>query len=226
MALVARRRLEFPLFVKPARLDASIAVTQASYVRDVGELRRQVDALVGASVGGVVVEEYLPGPEINVSAWSGHEGVTYATSCIDFSGFRDELIRVVTYDCKWVEDSEEYCARSVAATEILDGVSIAAAVLAARRGLAALGVHGYARVDLRFDATGSPCVMDINPNPDLHPDAGYALSLACSGHDYATVIEGILMAAKELHHDRVPSPRTQRPGAARGLASGYPRVQP
>ena len=40
-----------------------------------------------------------------------------------------------------------------------------------------LGLRGWARVDVRVDESGRPWVLEINANPCLAPDAGFAAAL-------------------------------------------------
>lgn len=216
VAYATRRMLRFPLFVKPARLDASIAISQASLVHDVEQLAHQVDALHRADVTHIVVEEYMPGAECNIAFCPSPKGPITAASCIDFSAFGPELAPIVTYDCKWVEGSAEYSARSVPAEDLLDGPTIAAATRVARAAVRAIGAVGPARVDLRLDAHGQPRVLDVNPNPDLSADAGFALSLRRAGLEYPAIIEAILDDAILRHRHADPpvrAPRSPRPAA-------------
>lgn len=213
--LVARERLEYPLFVKPARLDASLGVTQSSFVRDRSELSRQVEEVSRLGDGRAVVEEYLPGPEINVSVWPDPSSGLCAASCIDFSSFPRHLVPIVTYACKWEEGHEEYSAWSVPASQLVESSIIELAIETARRAVAAIGAHAYARVDLRLDANGTPCVMDINPNPDLHPQAGFALSLRAQGIDYPSMLEGVVDAALERHNHEISRVLRRRPRSSR-----------
>jgi D-alanine-D-alanine ligase len=54
------------------------------------------------------------------------------------------------------------------------------------------GLSGYARVDCRVDAEGKPWVLEINVNPCLSPDAGFAAAAACRGLDLAAVLRRII----------------------------------
>jgi D-alanine-D-alanine ligase len=49
-------------------------------------------------------------------------------------------------------------------------------------------LDGYARVDLRIDESGRPWVLEINANPCLSPDAGFAAALAQAGIAYGDAI--------------------------------------
>jgi len=56
-------------------------------------------------------------------------------------------------------------------------------------------LRGWARVDLRMEASGSLQVLDVNPNPCLAPDAGFAAALARAGIAFGEAIEAIVADA-------------------------------
>ena len=59
-----------------------------------------------------------------------------------------------------------------------------------------LELDGYARVDFRVTADGEPLVLEINTNPGIAPDAGFAAAAARAGIRYDQLIERILDAAR------------------------------
>jgi D-alanine-D-alanine ligase len=101
----------------------------------------------------------------------------------------------VTYDCKWNEDSPEYAAVSRPVAHLLAPELLAELDHQARAALAAIGSTSYARVDMRLGSDGLPRVIDLNPNCDLHPEAGMAIAAASAGLSYADLIETIALAA-------------------------------
>src|SRR5262245_29885569 len=54
------------------------------------------------------------------------------------------------------------------------------------------GLSGYARFDFRVDPTGKPFVIDVNPNPFLAPDAGFAADAAEAGFSFQDLIGRIV----------------------------------
>ncbi|MFZ3056642.1 MAG: hypothetical protein WA098_07795, partial [Smithella sp.] len=54
-------------------------------------------------------------------------------------------------------------------------------------------LRGYARVDFRVDNNGKPWVLEINTNPCLSPDAGFAAALAQANIQYHDAI-GLILA--------------------------------
>jgi len=72
----------------------------------------------------------------------------------------------------------------------------------AYKAFSALSGTGYGRVDLQCDEKGHPCVVDVDPNCDLHPAGGLTVGAKIMGWDYATLIASLLEHA--LHtHERV-----------------------
>ena len=88
---------------------------------------------------------------------------------------------------KWDPLSPEF-AQTVPVLCQLDRDTEAEVVRAATNAFAALGCRDYGRVDLRLTAEGRPYVIDVNPNCDLHPKAGYAVAAAAAGVGYEELV--------------------------------------
>ena len=112
---------------------------------------------------------------------------------MEFVEFPSTKPAIVGYAAKWDADSFEYrnTVRSF-------GVEAALAVRAERLALACwelFALDGYARVDFRVDGSGLPFVLEVNANPCLSPDAGFAAALAQAGIGYAEAIGWLLADA-------------------------------
>jgi len=191
--------LPLPAFVKPARVDGSIGIDAGSLCADREALITRVNHLACHLPGPFLVEEYLPGKEINVSLFPAADDVetlAVAMTEIDFSPLAPELPRFVTYDGKWNPTSAEYASRSVPA-QLAPALRDEVEALA-RRAFCALGGSGYGRVDMRLDSAGRPCVIDVNPNNDLSPEAGLALAAASVGVSYEQLIGSIVRHGYEV----------------------------
>ncbi|MCB9730309.1 MAG: D-alanine--D-alanine ligase [Deltaproteobacteria bacterium] len=184
--------LGWPLFVKPARVDGSIGIDQGSVVYDLPALQARVERLLAHLGGPCLVEDFLPGPELNVAILGDPNGPVAVTT-IDFGEAAG--LGIVTYDCKWTPGTPDYDARSVPATGRFSEALLDQARSSARRAFLAIGGTSYGRVDLRLSAAGLPSVIDVNPNPDLHPDAGLAIAARDAGLDYPSLVERILRRA-------------------------------
>jgi D-alanine-D-alanine ligase len=57
------------------------------------------------------------------------------------------------------------------------------------------GLTGFARVDFRVKEDGMPLILEINTNPCISPDAGFAAAAAQAGLSYEALIEAIVEAA-------------------------------
>jgi D-alanine-D-alanine ligase len=53
-------------------------------------------------------------------------------------------------------------------------------------------LHGYARADMRVDADSRIFVLEINANPCLSPNAGFAAAVAQVGITPAQMVQRIL----------------------------------
>jgi D-alanine-D-alanine ligase len=154
-----------------------------------------------AELGGDwFAEEFVPGRELNVALIAGRSGPrALPVAEIRFDAFPADKPRIVGYAAKWHSDSFEYqnTPRSFAVEPEL-------AEQLRRLALdcwALFRLEGYARVDFRVDERGSPWVLEVNANPCLSPDAGFAAALAEAGIGYeaavATLIDDALARASK-----------------------------
>ena len=100
---------------------------------------------------------------------------------------------MVGFRAKWQEDSEEY-RNTPRRFEFVPGDTPLLAELEnlARRCWHLFHLAGYARVDFRVDPDGRPFVLEVNTNPCLSPDAGFAAALDRAGISYNHGIRRIL----------------------------------
>lgn len=167
------RRGGFPCIVKPASEDGSAGIRTSSICADADELQRARARIAGP----VVVEEFLAGREFAVSLWGPRDP---EWSTIGEVVFRNGL-QLISYAAKWEPESRDYANSPVMYDVPLDD-GLRDAILASARGAwKALGLRGYARVDVRLNADDVPCVLDVNPNPDLTPGSGIHRAAAVAG---------------------------------------------
>ena len=55
---------------------------------------------------------------------------------------------------------------------------------------------GYARIDVRLDERGAPFILEVNANPCLAPDAGFAATADVAGLRFEELIAMIVAAAR------------------------------
>ena len=220
----------FPLIVKPSREDASVGISRESVVWTRAALEQRVSYVLGRYHQPVLVERYIDGREIYVSMLSRADGApqVFPFYEIDFSEMPPDRPRIVSFEGKWVESSEEYRGtKPVRCADLPPELSerIAATALTAFQ---ALELRDYARVDIRLAADGVPYVIDVNPNCDLSDVAGgFSKAAKAGGMSYEQVIMQIIeMAlARKPNADTIPlaarsrnARRTHRPG--RAIAAG------
>jgi D-alanine-D-alanine ligase len=103
--------------------------------------------------------------------------------------------RIVGYAAKWDEHAPEYraTARVFPLLSTHEDQQLRDVV---RQCWSAFGLSGYARVDLRLDSDGKPWVLEINANPCLTRDAGFAAAAMQAGIGYERLIERVVRAAR------------------------------
>ncbi|MBY0527133.1 MAG: ATP-grasp domain-containing protein [Gemmataceae bacterium] len=189
------RRLEWPVIVKPATQDASVGLDHGSVVSDPQHLQQRVEHLLRTYGPPVLVEEFIPGRELSVGLIEAPELRPLPVSEVLFIDRAPGTWAIVTYDAKWNTESPDYlstpprCPADVSEelTDRLNDLAMQAFRL--------LGGRGFARVDFRVRADGRPYILEVNPNPDFSPAAGFANGLRAAGLNHADFTVSLVQAA-------------------------------
>lgn len=183
--------------VKPLWEDASIGMDDESVVAGFGAVPARLLAKQARRPGRWFAERFIDGREINVALLAGPTGPeVLPVPEIEFVDFPAGKPRIVGYAAKWFEDSFE--CRNTRRRFVDRNVEAALCERVgrlARDCWEAFGLAGYARVDFRVDAAGTPWILEVNANPCISPDAGFAAAAAEAGIAYREAIARIVAAA-------------------------------
>jgi D-alanine-D-alanine ligase len=153
--------------------------------------------------GDWFAEEFVPGRELNVALLAERSGPrALPVAEIRFDAFPADKPRILGYAAKWDTESFEY--RNTPRTFAVEPALAASLQRLALDCWALFRLDGYARVDFRLDEHGAPWVLEVNANPCLSPDAGFAAALAEAGIGYEAALATLIDDALER------APRTRR----------------
>jgi len=184
----------WPVIVKPEAEDASLGIDQGSVAESPEKLGEAVARLRAKHEGDILLEAYLPGREFNVGviALPEPEALLVAEIVYDLP---PGSWPILTYDAKWAVGSLEdrgsvpRCPASID-RQLAEELSRLAVL-----GFRAIGCRDYARVDFRLDEAGRPMILEVNPNPDIGPGAGWSRALVASGRDYDATLAALVNQA-------------------------------
>jgi D-alanine-D-alanine ligase len=176
--------LKFPLMVKPNNEDASLGIYPESVVHDEEHLRQQIRRILDNYKQPAIVESFIDGREFNVSVMQDGAVRPLPVSEIDFSRMPKDLPRICGYEAKWFEDHPLYQKTPPVCPAPVDDELRQKLQATAVEAFRTMGCRDYARVDFRVDAKGRIFILEVNPNPDISLNAGYARALGAAGIKY------------------------------------------
>ncbi len=142
-------------------------------------------------------EPYVAGREFNLSVLAAESGPQVLPPAeIDFTAYPADKPQIVGYQAKWDEASFEYHH-----TPRRFDFPPSDSQLLAELGQLAIGcwhqfgLRGYARVDFRVDGQGRPWILEVNSNPCLSLDAGFAAAVERAEMTYDEAIRQIVQDA-------------------------------
>ena len=200
-AVLGRPPDDGPWIVKSVFEHASLGLDDSSVVRGAAAAARILDARRAEFGGTWFAERFVPGRELNVAVIAAPDGPRMLPVAeLKFEGYPADKPAIVGYAAKWDVDSFEY-RHTVRSFDVEPALAARATQLA----LACwelFALDGYARVDFRVDATGMLFVLEVNANPCLSPDAGFAAALEQAGVAYDAAIGWLIADARRRVHGR------------------------
>lgn len=186
------KELTFPLIVKSISEEASLGISQASIVEDDEKLKERV-TFIHQSIGtGALVERYIEGREFYVGIMgNGHIQVLPVWELI-MDKLPEDARRIATQRVKWSgKYQDKYGITSEEAKNLPVGKAEEIQHMA-KRVYRALGLSGYARIDVRMDAEGKVYVLEANPNPQIAHDEDFADSAEKADYSYKDLLQELL----------------------------------
>ncbi len=183
-----RRRLRYPVFVKPANLGSSVGITK---VHRAGELPAAVEHAFEFD-SKILIEQGIAGREIEVSVL-GNEAprASVPGEVIPAREFYD-------YTAKYLEDTTRFIVPApLSARQTRRFQELAVAAFRALEG------EGMARVDFLFARrTGKTYISEVNTIPGFTAISMYPKLWEASGVSYRELLDRLIELARARHRER------------------------
>lgn len=183
--------------VKSVWEHASLGLDADSVVRveRAESLLEAIDAREPSLGHEAFAELFIDGREFNIAILEDERGPRVLPIAeMAFVDWPADRPRIVSYDAKWGEGSFEFV-NTVRRFDSVEPDLARELERVALRSWSALGMRGYARVDVRTDARNRVWTLEVNANPCLSPDAGYVAACARAGGSLASAAETLVGAA-------------------------------
>jgi D-alanine-D-alanine ligase len=187
---VLPKRLQFPIIVKSLFFEASAGISQASVVENLEQLQRRI-AFIHESLGTAIIEQFVDGRELYVGVIGNERLDVLPAWEMSFAQMPENRWRIATERVKWSTQYQKRHGIMTSRAELDPEVAHRIQRIA-RRTFRALDLNGYARIDMRLDASGRPFVLEANPNPNLAFGEDFAESAEVHGTSYERLLDRIL----------------------------------
>ena len=182
--------------VKSALEDASLDLDDGCVV-DAEAVPARAAASIARHGGRWFAEAFIDGREFNIAVLGpkGRPRILPMAEMI-FADWPADKPRIVGYDAKWADGSvaSRHTVRRFG-VETREPQLAAAIRAACGKVWEIFALCGFVRVDFRVDSEGLPLILEINANPGIAPDAGFAAAAEEAGMSYEDLIEEIVKAA-------------------------------
>lgn len=187
--------LAFPVVVKPNDEGSSKGIRDDSVATTQDEARNLIARVRALYECPVLVEEYLPGPEITVGILGNGGGrrvlgmmeIAPAKASHQYFLYSVDAKRAFRQRVQYFDPPR------------LDADTCAQIEASALVAYSLLGCRDVARLDFRLDAEGRPHFLECNPLPGLNPDTSDLVILARSTLSHTRLVQEIFDHALRRH---------------------------
>ncbi|TFH14368.1 ATP-grasp domain-containing protein, partial [Candidatus Bathyarchaeota archaeon] len=196
-----REGLKYPLILKPSHEGSSIGINWDNVVNDEKALRAKLREMLETYEQPILIEKFIDGREFSVGMVGNFDQNEEPTVLpmleIDFSGFPEELGRVLGQKAKSVfDDSSNYkCPANI------DEPLRKRIETHAKASFKVLDCKDWARMDYRLDADGELYFLEVNTLPGIDYDvvrdelSFYPMMWYALGKKFPDMIREVIQAA-------------------------------
>jgi len=183
-----QKTLTYPCIVKLAKEHCSIGLGQGSIVHNADELIVKVRQQLITHMQPVIVEEFLPGREFQITVYEDNGKIVMlppAEITYKVKGTKAML----SYESRWDEQHPEFHTSGVALANLTkEEIGVFEDICI--RAYKAFGFLDFTRIDARFNAEGKLMILEANANPGLshHPLYGMTVSYEAVGMTFADFV--------------------------------------
>jgi D-alanine-D-alanine ligase len=185
-------RLGLPLIVKSLNEDASYGIAQASVVDSDEKLSERVSFIHERIGTAAIAEQYIAGRELYVGVLGNERLRVLPIWELEFGSMPQDAWPIATERVKHDVDYQERRGIDIGPAKDLSPQLIAGIKRAAKRIYRTLELDGYARIDFRLSAEGTPYYIEANPNPEIARAEEFASAARHDGVDYSDLLNRIL----------------------------------
>lgn len=213
--------------VKSDTLHGSQGIDENSVVSG-ARVRHEIAERAMRYGGRFFCEKFIEGREFNVALVEDLDAVrVLPIQEIDFAGFPDNRNRIVDFAAKWNDEDVAYHTTNRRFGIEKENPAFARHLTEISKTVwREFSLRGYARIDFRVD-DGNPYVLEINANPAISPDAGFAAAAGEAGISYAALLEELLgLACGQIQRSESASSNivTIPTGDQVGMEAGRPAI--
>ncbi|MCB1075913.1 MAG: methyltransferase domain-containing protein [Simkania sp.] len=187
---------QFPALLKPALGDSSIGITQKAVVHNAVELIDYFDWLKTTLPNvPVLIQEFLSGAEYSVGL-IGNDSDFHVLPIleVDYSHLPKELPQLLSYESKWIPDSDYWKTLRYKPAQITEEEQRALSDYSIQL-FERMGCRDYARFDFRKDSNGQIKLLEVNPNPGWCWDGKLNYMAEYAKMSYSDLLKEILLTA-------------------------------
>lgn len=183
---------EFPLLVKSVSEDASLGITQASVVHTERELLDRINFVHDELKTDALIETFIEGRELYVGVMGNRRLTTLPIWEMVFRNTTPGISHIASAEVKWDLEFQKRVGADWLRAENLDATTERRIQKTCKKVYRALGLSGYARMDLRLSPEGKIFVLEANPNPNLSFGDEFAESAEMHGIHYKNLLQKII----------------------------------
>jgi len=185
-------RLPLPLIVKSLSEDGSYGIAQASVVDSDAKLVERVGFIHERIGTPAIVEQYIDGREIYVGVIGNERLRVLPVWELEFGNLAQGDWPIATERAKHNTDYQERRGILHGPAKNLAPELVARIQRSAKRIYRTLELDGYARIDFRLAADGTPYFLEANPNPEIAESQEFAAAARHDGIKYVDLLHRIL----------------------------------